>query len=108
MLDRADEQRLREILDQTRFPSPDLFIWGSVVGYLIAACLLVVGYRSSIGAFLLLASLAAIVAVISTLEDRIWRTVARGCFVRKAVKAGVSAQAAGHFWDDLDEDTAET
>lgn len=103
----ADEQRLREVLDQTRLPSPDKFIWASIAGYLIAACLLIAGYRSSTGTFLLLASLAAIVAVVSTLEDRIWRVVLRRRFIRKAVRAGVSAEAAGYFWDNLDKDDAE-
>ena len=103
MQDRIEEERLREILDQTDFPSPAAFTWGSVGGFLIAFLLLIIGSNSSNAVFLLLAFLALLIGALSALEGRIWSVIARRNFIRRATRAGLTAEGARRFWDSLDE-----
>ena len=103
----SEEQRLKEVLDRTTPPSPDLFAWASIVGLICAVALLVVGYFSSTRTYLILAAAAFALGVFSANEGRLWSFAARRRFVRNAVKEGLSAELAKRYWDELRSDKDE-
>jgi hypothetical protein len=100
--DMNKERDLREVYDGTPMPSPDSFLLGSIAGYLIAIAVSVYAQGMSGIPALVLWVFAGVLAILSSLESRLWCLLLERRFRDRARKAGYTAEEAQWLIENID------
>jgi hypothetical protein len=100
--DMNKERHLREVYDGTPMPSPNSFLLASIAGYLIAIAVIVYAQGVSGIPALVLWVFAGVVAILSSLESRLWGWLFDRRFRNRARKAGYTAEEAQWLIENID------
>lgn len=102
-----DENRLREIYEAIPMASPDVYLRGSIFGFILAMVLLFVATGQSGTTATLIIIVAAFIAILSAYEGKLWSWQFHRRFIRRARSSGFSNDQAERFLDLLDEDESD-